>query len=209
MQHKFDKYQVSKESKVAATSSSFELFVLRQKYLSELILDVAWLFKEPAPVNMQNIPVSFQIQRFNYILEVLIENESTAMLQRALKYMKIVMDNCLTTGIADADMRVYQRNINQVTDILGQKLPQKVDSTLFVRNLIPEENDFDQSFENDEHPLVSVSNQVRKWTLVYFNIYIEFAWTWKYWIVYKLDFSFSRMLSFCAGEVIKHHLFII
>ncbi|KAM7488236.1 hypothetical protein LguiB_025720 [Lonicera macranthoides] len=125
MQHKFDKYQVSKESKVAATSSSFELFVLRQKYLSELILDVAWLFKEPSPVDMQNIPVSFQIQRFNYILEVLVENESTAMLQRALKYMKIVMDNCLTTGIADADMRVYQRNINQVTDILGQKLPQK------------------------------------------------------------------------------------
>lgn len=184
MQHKFDRYQVSKESKVAATGSSFEHFVSRQKYLSEIILDVAWLFKEPAPVNTQNIPVSFQIQRFNYILEILIENESTAMLERALKYMKVVMDNCLTTGIADADMRVYQRNINQATDILGQKLPQKVDSTLLVRNLIPEENDFDQRFENDELSLVSVSNQVRKSTLAYLSIYIELAWTWKYWIFY-------------------------
>jgi hypothetical protein len=137
----FNKMQQKVDQSDYAASSSCELFVLRQKELSKFILDVAWLLRDPSLVNPEKDSLSRQIKRFNNLLSIFLENESTAVLEKALRYMNIVASDDLITGIADADMSIYKKNIYHARDLLDRKLPTKLDSRLLIANLEHEQND--------------------------------------------------------------------
>ncbi|KAK4372513.1 hypothetical protein RND71_007897 [Anisodus tanguticus] len=63
------------------------------------MMDVAWLLREPSSENVQ-ILASVQMQRFNYLLNILMESRSTIILKRVLSYFENML-----AGITDAEMR--------------------------------------------------------------------------------------------------------
>ena len=77
--------------------------------------------------------------------------------------MKIALNNSLATDVADdTDLRLCQRKINCARDILCQNLQKKVSSIVLVSDLVPKEENFNQSSENNVLSLVPVTYQVRK-----------------------------------------------
>lgn len=163
MQQKVYTSPRSRGSNFAVASSSCEASSLRQKETSEFILHVAWLLKEPLLGNVELVLNSSQFRRFNFLLDFLVQNESTVILDRVLYYMNIVLNNSLATGVADdTDMRLCQRKINRARDILCQNLQKKVSSIVLVSDLVPKEENLNQSSENNMLSVVPVTNQVRK-----------------------------------------------
>ncbi|KAK3011371.1 hypothetical protein RJ639_012080 [Escallonia herrerae] len=129
-------------------SSSCEVSTSRQEEFSKFILDTAWLLKEPALENVPNILTTYQLQRFNCALNFLVSYKSTAILERVLHCMEIVVEKSQATGIADADMRTYLMNMNHARAILREKLQRKVNPLLHSRIPLPIGDCFNQSSEN-------------------------------------------------------------
>uniref|UniRef100_A0A5B7AUV9 Putative squamosa promoter-binding-like protein 7 n=1 Tax=Davidia involucrata TaxID=16924 RepID=A0A5B7AUV9_DAVIN len=138
MQQKLNASLHSKQSQFAAISSlsdSCKFSVLRQRAFSEFLLDIAWLLKEPALENVQHIS-SLQIERFNCLLNFLLHNESTTILERVLQYMKILMNNMKLNDPPNGttDTRLFQRNMDHARDILLQKFQERGDSLVHSEN---------------------------------------------------------------------------
>ncbi|CAK9158354.1 unnamed protein product [Ilex paraguariensis] len=149
MQQKLDASVSSEESQFEDTSSSCQVCVSRQRKFSEFTLDIAWLLKKPASRNVQHILTASQIQRFNFLLSFLIQNESIAILERATYYMKLVMDSSLATGIAEADLSLLKKHMGNARDILCQTIQEKGGSKLDSSNLV-QKVDCDQSFVKED-----------------------------------------------------------
>ncbi|XP_059649094.1 squamosa promoter-binding-like protein 7 [Cornus florida] len=165
LQQKFDASFCSKGSQFAAIgslSNSCEVFLLRQRAFSEFLLDIAWLLKEPTSENIQHISSS-QIERFDCLLNFLIHNNSTTILERVLQYMTIWLDNMkLNTsanGTADTDMSPLQRNIDRARDIIGQKFQKEGDSVVYSGRFLLKEDCFKQSSEKGMLSIVPITNQ--------------------------------------------------
>ncbi|KAF9605281.1 hypothetical protein IFM89_015897 [Coptis chinensis] len=100
-------------------------FALRQGAVSELLLDIGWLLKEPKLDDMQNHLNSTQIQRFNCLLRFLIQNESTHVLEKILHSLKIIgnankfynPDNV----VIDADVVLFHKHVEYATEIVNQR----------------------------------------------------------------------------------------
>ncbi|KAA8548538.1 hypothetical protein F0562_000195 [Nyssa sinensis] len=165
MQQKFDASLFSKQSQFAAINSlsdSCEFSVLRQRTFSELLLDIAWLLKEPAFFNIRHI-CSLQMERFNYILDFVIHKESTTILERILQNMQILMDdmksNGPANGNADNDTRLFQRHMDHARDTVYHKFQEKGDSVANPVNLLSKGHCFNQSYGNYLHSLFPFTNQ--------------------------------------------------
>ncbi|KAK9288985.1 hypothetical protein L1049_017456 [Liquidambar formosana] len=120
-----------------------EVSVLRQIALSEFILDIAWLLKEPASESIQNILTSSQIQRYNCLLNFLISHDTTIILEKVLHSLKILMENLESNspvkGTSDTDMRLFQNNVDRATDFLRQKLWKSRGSVLLSQYSVPKD----------------------------------------------------------------------
>lgn len=121
LQQRFDSSVCPKVPEFAATSSSCQVSVSRQTKFSELITDIAWLLKRPVLEAMQP-QASIHINRINNLLGFLIENESTAILNRILIYVETVIDKNLGADIVDADRKVLHANMDNARDLLCQNL---------------------------------------------------------------------------------------
>ncbi|XP_077219265.1 squamosa promoter binding protein-like 7 [Tasmannia lanceolata] len=105
---------------------SCEFFVSRQTAISELVLDIAWLLKEPQLDKNANLRTKTETQRLNCLLDFLIHNESFAILGGVLESLKVVLDTDVLCNsvdkIYDADMRLFCKHMNHARKILHQNL---------------------------------------------------------------------------------------
>ncbi|KAH8499888.1 hypothetical protein H0E87_015218 [Populus deltoides] len=106
--------------------SECEVSTMRQTALSEFIMDIAWLLKEPSAENSQQMMTSFQIQRINSLLNFLLHHESIIVLDKILKNLKIMMDkkeaNGMVNGTSDTNMRLLQGYMDYASNIRHEKL---------------------------------------------------------------------------------------
>ncbi|XP_027121161.1 squamosa promoter-binding-like protein 7 isoform X1 [Coffea arabica] len=122
MQQRFAAKPCIKGLQLSATSSC-GVSDLRQTEFSEFIMDVAWSLKKPVMKSSTPFLTSVQIKRFTNLLNFLIENESTAILDRVVYYTRVLIDNnFVATNITDADMEHLWMNLDKARDILYQKL---------------------------------------------------------------------------------------
>ena len=165
IQQRFDASLFQQGSKISAIGSlleACEVSTLRQRAYSELVLDIAWLLREPKLENFQEIGASSPIQRFNCLLSFLIQNESTVILKKVLQNLKIVLEKTGFNGTNDSDIRLLQKYMDYARDILSNKL-QKGESTVLLSEYIERERNWysQSSFKNDELSVVPNVSQVR------------------------------------------------
>ncbi|XP_061975833.1 squamosa promoter-binding-like protein 7 [Populus nigra] len=106
--------------------SECEVSAMRQTAFSEFSTDIAWLLKEPSAENSQQTITSFQIRRFNSLLSFLLHHESTIILDRILKNLKIMMEKREVNGMfddtSDTNTRLLQSCMEYASNILHKKL---------------------------------------------------------------------------------------
>ncbi|KAI3459319.1 hypothetical protein Pfo_015982 [Paulownia fortunei] len=152
LQAKFDTSLSSQERKLSPPRPTCEVFALRQAQFSEFVLDVAWLLKKP--VSEQQL-TSSHIQRFNYLLDFLIEKESFVVLERVFCSLRSAIDSNLVTGISDSDIRLLQKNMDIAQTRLAQELLEKE----FPGLPALDGNLYSHSSQNDSLSVVPATNQ--------------------------------------------------
>ncbi|MBA0710605.1 hypothetical protein Golax_009882 [Gossypium laxum] len=137
-------------SEISANRSSCETSALRQKAYSELVLDIAWLLREPKSENFQETMASSQIQRFNCLLNFLIQNKSTVILKKALQNLKNVVEEAGFNGTDDPDTRLLKKYMDYGRDILNNKL-QEGERPVLLSEYIEQEGKWNSqsSLKND------------------------------------------------------------
>ncbi|TYI38819.1 hypothetical protein ES332_A02G054900v1 [Gossypium tomentosum] len=137
-------------SQISANKSSCETSTLRQKAYSELVLDIAWLLREPKSENFQETMASSQIQRFNCLLNFLIQNKSTVILKKVLQNLKNVVEEAGFNGTDDPDTRLLKKYMDYARDILKNKL-QEGERPVLLSKYIEQEGKWNSqsSLKND------------------------------------------------------------
>nr|GEV42065.1 SBP-like protein [Tanacetum cinerariifolium] len=140
----------SRNSESTSTTMSCEVAVNK---FSELLVDIAWLLKQPFVEDMECAMTSSQLPRFNFVLSFLIEYESTVVLKRVLNCVKMrIIEN---SGVIEADS-VLQGTVNRATEVLKQRLEKKLNPELRPRDVFQED---DESCRDQVVPLISAINQ--------------------------------------------------
>lgn len=159
LQHRFDASLCSKGSQFFAKdpSDSCKVSVLGQTAFSEFILDIAWILKEPASENIQRSLTSSHIQRFNCLLNFLIHNESTTILEKILQSLKVLIDNMdlniQVNGATDTDLRLLYKYMDHASKILHQKLHSSGGLVLHSGNSVTK-GDHPSCFHNNMLPVI-------------------------------------------------------
>ncbi|KAK9072057.1 hypothetical protein SSX86_008489 [Deinandra increscens subsp. villosa] len=133
-------------------SSSCEVAVSK---FSEVLVDMAWLLKQPIVEDTECAIMSSQLQRFTFLLNFLIEYESTTVLKRVLHRVK--MSIIRNSGMSEADKTLLQEAVNRATEVLNQRLEEKVKFGLHSDDILLED---DESCGDEVHPFTSTVNQV-------------------------------------------------
>lgn len=98
----------------------------RQTSFSEFMLDVAWLLKWPRSDELHHATTSSQIQRLYCLLNFLISNKSTFILERVLQTQQVVLDQMessdMASGVDDSDRRLLKRYVGHARDFLSQSV---------------------------------------------------------------------------------------
>ncbi|KAG8370098.1 hypothetical protein BUALT_Bualt14G0082200 [Buddleja alternifolia] len=129
-------------------SPEYEVFALRQAKFSDFVLDVAWSLKKP--ITEQQF-TSSHVQRFNYLLNFLIEKESSIILERVFHSLKSAKDNNLVAGVSGDDISLLQKNMDIARSVLDRKVQGK-DSAM-MRTLGA--NVCSQSLQNDNRSAIT------------------------------------------------------
>ncbi|XP_011090876.1 squamosa promoter-binding-like protein 7 [Sesamum indicum] len=151
LQQKFDSSLSSQDQQQSPPRPECEVFASRQAQLSEFVLDVAWSLKKPV---LEQPLTSSHIQRFNNLLNCLIEKESSVILERVFCNMKFAMGNNLVDHISDADMRSLHNNMGIAQSMLDRKLQDKD----FTATSVLDGNVYSQSFQKDDQCAVLAAN---------------------------------------------------
>ncbi|KAL0376509.1 UNVERIFIED_CONTAM: Squamosa promoter-binding-like protein 7 [Sesamum calycinum] len=151
LQQKFDSSVSSQDQQQSPPRPECEVFASRQAQFSEFVLDVAWSLKKPIPEQQLT---SSHIQRFNNLLNCLIEKESSVILERVLCNMKSAMGNNLVDHISDADMSLLRKNMGTAQSMLDRKLQEKDVAATSVLD----GNAYSQSFQKDNKYAVLAAN---------------------------------------------------
>ncbi|KAL4385911.1 hypothetical protein GQ457_09G022880 [Hibiscus cannabinus] len=164
IQQQFDASVSPEGSKFSATGTFFEACeasTSRQRAYSELVLDIAWLLREPKLEKIQETMASCQIQRFNRLLSFLIQNKSTVILKKILQNLKIVVGKMGFNGTNDSDIMLLQKYMDYARDILSDELQKGEIPEFRSESIERERNQLSQSsFENDELSIVPKFSQV-------------------------------------------------
>ncbi|KAL8216520.1 hypothetical protein R6Q57_023357 [Mikania cordata] len=122
---------------------------------SEVLVDLAWLLKQPIVEDMECATLSLQLQRFNFLLNFLIEYESTTVLKRVLDLVKMrIKEN---DDIVETEVTLLQETVNHATEVLNQRLEKKVNIEFHPSEFLP--ND-DENCVDRMHPFISTVIQV-------------------------------------------------
>nr|GMC51132.1 squamosa promoter-binding-like protein 7 [Ipomoea batatas] len=143
----------------ASSCPSCEHSNLRDTELSDFMLDVAWLLREPV-VESTQLLTSTLIQRFRRLLNLLIENESTSILERALSNIKIVMDNGSDAGIAESELNIFRGTLDAAHTFLSQRLINVRESLVgSCATDARREKSLTQIYKNEMQPVIPAINQ--------------------------------------------------
>ncbi|KAK9079871.1 hypothetical protein SSX86_001544 [Deinandra increscens subsp. villosa] len=123
---------------------------------SEVLVDMAWLLKQPIIEDMECAIMSSQLQRLTFLLNFLIEYESITVLKRVLHSvnMRIIKSG----DIVETDRALLQGTVNHATEVLNRQLEKKVNLEFHPRDILL--NDDDESCGDEVHPFISTVNQV-------------------------------------------------
>lgn len=132
---------------------------LRDTELSDFMLDVAWLLREPV-VESTQLLTSTLIQRFRRLLNLLVENESTSILERALGHIKIVMDNSSDAGVAESELNIFRGTLDGAQTFLSQRLNARESLVGSSIKDARREKSFTQIYKNEMQPVIPAINQV-------------------------------------------------
>lgn len=152
----------SNEHKLSFSRPPCEVFASKQAEISELVLDVAWLLKKP--LSEQQL-TSSQIQRSNYLLEYLIENDSSVILEKLVCSLRSAIDNNLATESSDSETSSLLKNMDTAHRRIAQKLIKKESSEL-------NGNRYDHTSQNDNKTLLPATNQVHECLRTYLALTI-------------------------------------
>ncbi|CAI9118680.1 OLC1v1020278C1 [Oldenlandia corymbosa var. corymbosa] len=109
---------VGSEGPEYPTSNTCEVPIFEQRKFLDFVMDVAWLLKRPLLEKMQTL-TSTQIRRFNHVLNFLMENESTAILDRVVNHVNAMMDdNFVAADIAATEIELFWLNLDKARDII-------------------------------------------------------------------------------------------
>lgn len=107
-----------------ANSSLCEHFAAEQTAQSELLVDIAWLLKEPDRDGSGAICNSINLQRLTSLLKFSIQNELIHVLEAIMDYW----DAVTTVGIQDAyclmpeaDRELFQESVQSAKEILSKR----------------------------------------------------------------------------------------
>ncbi|KAK4379946.1 hypothetical protein RND71_001808 [Anisodus tanguticus] len=162
----------SEGSESTAVCFPCEASTSRKSEFSEFMMDVAWLLREPSSETVQ-ILASVQMQRFNYLLNILMESRSTIILKRVLSYFENMVKRNMLAGITDAEMRRFQRNIHEKNNLLKERLHLKEYFAGDSGQIMQEANTSSQIFQNHMQSVFPVINQETE--VVPHNHNIEFG----------------------------------
>ncbi|KAJ0925381.1 hypothetical protein HanRHA438_Chr04g0159141 [Helianthus annuus] len=122
---------------------------------SEVLVDMAWLLKQPIRQDMECAAMSSQLQRFSFLLNFLIEYESIAVLKRVFDSVEMrIIEN---VDITETDRLLLHGTVNHATEILNKRLEKTVNFEFHPREIGDDESCGDQV-----DPFISTSNQVLK-----------------------------------------------
>ncbi|OVA11415.1 Transcription factor [Macleaya cordata] len=146
-----------------AISGSCKFFESRQKAMSELILDIAWLLKQPKSED-DKLLSSSKIQRLNCLLSFLVQNDSIVLLGKILQSLENVMDAQKpfnpANKINDADMSLFQKYIVHAREIVHQRNQHTREIIQRPRSRFSEGDCFSQIHsENDRLYVVPSNNE--------------------------------------------------
>ncbi|XP_076929997.1 squamosa promoter-binding-like protein 7 [Bidens hawaiensis] len=115
---------------------------------SEVLVDIAWLLKRPVVEDVEcAADMSSQLQRFKFLLNFLIEYESTIVLKRVLDSVKMrVIKN---DDMVEMD-RMLQGTVNHANEVLNQRSEKSVNIGLESRDVLV--NDDDEISTADQVP---------------------------------------------------------
>jgi len=126
----------SSTSQLAISSANPSLcdhFVAKQMALSELLVDIAWLLKEPCRQESEAIFNSINLQRLTCLLKISIQNELVNVLEVILNYLDVIGTVGIQDSgylIPDADAKLLQGYVNRAKEILNQRALHHVRSQL-------------------------------------------------------------------------------
>lgn len=123
------------QTAISGASPSFcELFVAKQTALSELLVDIAWLLKEPCVDGSEAIFNSINLRRLTCLLEISVQNELVNVLEVILKYMDVKFGTMWIQdsdySIPDTDLELLKGYVNRAKQFLNQRALQDVRSEL-------------------------------------------------------------------------------
>ncbi|PWA94395.1 SBP-like protein [Artemisia annua] len=104
MQMKYCSRLYARDSVSTSATKSCEAAVNK---FSELLVDIAWLLKQPFVEDMECAMMSSQLQRFSFVLNFLMEYDSTIVLRKVLDLVKMKVNK--NGGIIEADKVINQR----------------------------------------------------------------------------------------------------
>lgn len=119
---KFDTSVSSVEQPMTPPRPPCAVLASRQIRFSGFLLDLAWSLKKPVS---EQLLTSLHIQRFNYLLDFLMEKESYAILERVFCSLKFSVDNNAVAGVSDSDMRSLRAKMGIVQDMLDHRKKEK------------------------------------------------------------------------------------
>ncbi|GER50143.1 squamosa promoter-binding protein [Striga asiatica] len=114
---------LSSQERDSPSRSVCQVLALTQAQFSDFLLDVAYSLKKPVS-GYQMTPS--HVQRFNYLLNLLIENESSVILERIVCTLRSAIDDNLVADISDEDMRSLRKNMEIAESELDWRLEGKV-----------------------------------------------------------------------------------
>lgn len=123
LQQKLDASLLSKQFRSASGSSicsSCEAFVHIHTSSSDLLVDIAWLLKDPTSENFDRMVSASQIQRYCYLLDFLICNDSTIILGKILPNL-ISITKSMKSNISDVDMDQLLKGMCNARDAICRK----------------------------------------------------------------------------------------
>lgn len=153
LQRKFEMPFSSQEQELSSPQPACKVFASRHADYSELVLDVAWLLKKP--ISEQNL-TSSHIQRLNCLLEHLMENESSVILEGLYCSCRSAMDNNLFNGNSDFDVRL----LHKIMDTARRRLAPKLHKKEFPEMPAPNRKCYSHSSENNITSASLFTNQV-------------------------------------------------
>lgn len=159
LQQKFDTSVSSPEQPVSPPRPACEVLASRQTRFSGFLLDLAWSLKKPVS---EQLLTSLHIQRFNYLLDFLMEKGSSVILERVFCSLKFAVDNNAVAGVSDSDMRSLRAKMEIVQGVLDRGTQDKGPAS--------DENVRCQSSQKDNRLVVPAAKMV--WRLNVYACYI-------------------------------------